>query len=199
MSAKLTISIPVWLDKLFTWPILLYRYFKYGYTFRKIYLGDDIYTIVDVDVYYRLGHLNWHLKGSNAKKFYAVRDVKVGPGKTKMLGLHREIMNQPKGLLVDHKNGNSIDNRIANLRAATWGQNAHNRPKKKNASSKFFGVSFHKRYKKWSAYISYNGKNELLGYFDNEIVAAKVYDQAALKYYGQFARLNFLKDSDIVD
>jgi hypothetical protein len=170
---------------------MLYRKHKYGWPFRKIDLGDDVYTIVDQDVYYRLGHHKWHLRGSNAKKFYAVRDVKTGPGRTKQLGLHREIMNEPKGLLVDHKNGNSLDNRIANLHSATWSENAQNRPKKQNTSSRFKGVSFHKQYKKWGATICYQGKNILLGWFVNEIDAAKAYDRAALKYYGEFAKVNF--------
>jgi membrane-bound lytic murein transglycosylase len=144
--------------------------------------------------YYRLGHLKWHLKGCDMKKFYAVRDVKTGPGRTRQLSLHREIMNEPKGLLVDHKNSDSLDNRIANLRPATRAENAQNRKKTQNASSKYKGVSFHKRYKKWSVNISHKGKNMLLGYFENEIDAAKTYDRAALKYYGQFAKLNFPKE-----
>lgn len=190
-GVNVTFRIPVWLDKIFTWPILLYRRLKYTYAFRRIYLGDGEYTIVDVDVYYRLGHHKWHLKGANGKKFYAVRDVKTGPGQTKQLGLHREIMNEPKGLFVDHKNNASLDNREANLRAATRSQNRQNVPKRKNASSQFIGVSFSKEEKKWRARITNKGKRIHLGRFDNEIDAAKAYDRAALKYYGEFARTNF--------
>jgi len=175
----------------FVWPLMLYRYLNFGYTFRKIYLGDGEYTIVEPADYYRFGHLKWHLKGSNAKKFYAVRDVKTGPGKTRQLGLHREIMNEPKGLLVDHHNGNSLDNRMANLRTATWAQNNQNRKKQQNTSSKYKGVSFNKRYKKFGAYIRVNGKNLYLGWFLNEIDAARAYDAAAMKYYGDFAKVNF--------
>lgn len=194
MSAKLTISIPEWLDRICTWPLMAYRKQKYGYDFRKIYLGDGEYTIVEPADYYRLGHLKWHLKGSNAKKFYAVRDVKTGPGKTRQLGLHREIMNEPKGLLVDHHNGNSLDNRMANLRPATSAQNVQNRPKRKNASSRFIGVCYNKRSKKWTANISYKGRKRWLGAFDNEIDAARAYNEAALKYYGEFARINLINE-----
>jgi hypothetical protein len=170
---------------------MVYRKLKYGYDFRRIYLGDGEWTIVDVDIYYRLGNLKWYLKGNRGTKFYAVRSVKIGIGRTKMLSLHREIMNQPKGVLVDHKNNCSLDNRRANLRLATPSQNAQNAPKRKNTSSRFIGISFDKRRKKWRASISYKGKRIWLGYFDNEIDAALAYDAAARKYYGEFARLNF--------
>jgi hypothetical protein len=131
MSAHYSISIPQWLDRIFTYPLMVYRRLKYGYTFRRIPLGDGVYTIVDVDVFYRLGHHKWHLRGGRRGQFYAQRQAKIGPGKTKRISLHREIMNFPKGLLVDHLNNNPLDNRMANLRSATYSQNS---PKKKNTS-----------------------------------------------------------------
>lgn len=191
MKANLTIGIPVWLDRICTWPLMRYRKRKYGWPFRRIDLGQGEFTIVDPDIYYRLGHLKWHLKGSNSKKFYAVRDVKIGPGRTKQLGLHREIMNEPKGLMVDHKNNDSLDNRRENLREATRSQNRQNVPKRKGASSRFIGVSYRKEEKRWRARISCKGKRIHLGHFSDEITAAKAYDKAALKYYGEFARINF--------
>jgi hypothetical protein len=54
MSAKLTITIPEWLDRLFVWPILLYRLWKCGYSFRKICLGEGEFTILDQQDYYQL-------------------------------------------------------------------------------------------------------------------------------------------------
>jgi len=197
MKANLTIGIPVWLDRICTWPLMCYRRRKFGYDFRKIDLGDGEFTIVDADVYYRLGHHKWYLKGDNRKKFYAVRNIKTGPGRTKQLGLHREIMNEPKGLLVDHKNNDSLDNRMANLRVATRSQNCQNVPKRKNTSSRFTGVCFNKEHKKWCSYIGYKGKTVFLGYFDNEIDAARAYDAAARRYYGGFARLNFPEEAPV--
>ena len=102
MSAQLTIKIPVWLDFIFTCPLLTYRLLRYGYAFRRIYLGEGEWTTVELADFYRLGHFKWRVEG-NGKKIYAVRDVKTAPGLTKLLSLHREIMNQPKGFLVDHK------------------------------------------------------------------------------------------------
>jgi len=189
---SIQIKVPEWLDKICVWPAMWYRRRKYGYDFRRIYLGDEEWTIVDGDVYYRLGHLKWQIKGNRGRKFYAVRFAKIGPGRTKLLNLHRVITNAPKGLIVDHKNGCSLDNRRDNLRLATASQNCQNVPKrKKNTSSRFIGVSFDKEHRKWRAAISYQGKKIWLGYFDNEIDAACAYDAAARKYYGEFARLNF--------
>ncbi len=190
MSAQLTIKIPVWLDFIFTCPLLTYRLLRYGYAFRRIYLGEGEWTTVELADFYRLGHFKWRVEG-NGKKIYAVRDVKTAPGLTKLLSLHREIMNQPKGFLVDHKNCNPLDNRKTNLRLATPSQNMQNKKKRKNTSSRFIGVSFHKRFRKWQSSIHFEGKKIALGYFHNEIDAAKARDKAAKKYHGEFARLNF--------
>jgi hypothetical protein len=106
--------------------------------------------------------------------------------------LNRVIMDAPPGLLVDHRNGNTLDNRRTNLRLATCSQNRINSQRDKSkTSSRYVGVSLEKGRGKWLAYISYNGKRIHLGRFDNELDAARAYDLAAVKYHGEFARLNF--------
>jgi hypothetical protein len=182
--------IPDWLDRICAWPILLYRKFKYGSAFRRIYLGHGFYTVVDPDDYYRFGRFKWHIRG-NDKKMYAVRDVIVGPGKTRLRSLHREIMGNPLNFLIDHLNNIPLDNRTPNLRKATQSQNQQNINKRKNTSSRFIGVCFRTRFKKWSSHIDHNKKRIHLGYFDKEIDAAHAYDTAAAKFYGKHARLNF--------
>jgi hypothetical protein len=181
-----------WLDRIVTWPLLVYRWWKYGYSYRRIYLGEGKYTLVEQADYYRLKNFKWYLAG-NGKEFYAYRNAIVGPGKTKRYSMHREIMGFPEGLFVDHQNGLPLDNRRANLRLATYSQNMINRPKiiSDKTTSKFVGVYFDKRRGTWNARINVQNKCIWLGRFDNEIDAAKAYDKAAMKYYTEFARLNF--------
>lgn len=196
MKTNLTIGIPVWLDKICARPVLWYRKCKYGYTYRRIPLGEDRFTIVEPRDFYRYNNFNW-CPNENGPNNYAVRLVticKKGEKSIKLVSLHREIMKHPKGLFVDHKNGDGLDNRRANLRVATRSQNMCNVQKRKNTSSRFIGVCFHKRNKLWAVRIQYRGKGIWLGYFEDEIEAARVYDRAAIKYHGEFARLNFPRE-----
>ncbi|MFH1370520.1 MAG: HNH endonuclease [Planctomycetota bacterium] len=188
--ASIQINIPNWLDRIFTWPVLIYRKHKYGWPFRKIYLGEGKFTIVEPQDYYRFNVFNWcpEEKGPNT---YAARVVGAPKKRTTVVSLHREIMNHPAGFLVDHKNGDGLDNRRANLRLATRSQNSCNSRKRANTTSQFIGVSFHKQRRRWVAVIKYKGGKKWLGRFVNEIEAAKAYDEAAKKYHGEFARLNF--------
>lgn len=97
-----------------------------------------------------------------------------------------------EGQLVDHINHNGLDNRKANLRLATAAQNARNRQKcKSKKTSKYKGVCWHKRDKKWTGRILVNSKSIALGYFEDEKEAARAYDRAARKYYGEYAEPNF--------
>jgi hypothetical protein len=194
MSANYTLTIPFWLDLLFVWPILLYRLCKFGYAYRRIYLGEGEWAIVDPQDYYWLGKFKWIFWGGGRNP-YAVREVKIEPKKTKRVYLHRAIMKAPKRRLVDHRNGDGLDNRRANLRLATHSQNAINRPKRKSkTSSKYRGVFFSKPRGKWGAVIRLHYKQKWLGVFKNEIDAARAYDTAAIKYHKEFARLNFPQD-----
>lgn len=190
------IKISNWLDKIFVWPVVVYRLWKFGYTYRRIYLGERKWALVDVRDYYWLKSYRWILFG-NESGLYAARTRLVGPKKTVIVRMHREIMGEPKGYLVDHKNRNSLDNRRDNLRRATHSQNACNRSKRKTkTTSRYIGVYFQKSAGKWATFIRNKGKKTWLGYYVNEVEAAKAYDAAARKYHGEFASLNFPEEKD---
>lgn len=95
---------------------------------------------------------------------------------------------------IDHINGNQADNRIENLRNADKKQNTHNQKKQKNNRSGYKGVVTDSRLigrkKPYRAGIYHNGKSEYLGFFATAEEAAAAYNEAALKYHGEFARLN---------
>ncbi|MHC4207804.1 MAG: HNH endonuclease, partial [Planctomycetota bacterium] len=94
------------------------------------------------------------------------------------------------GYIVDHINGNGLDNRRANLRLATVAQNAWN-SKKRNPRSGYKGVWFAADKGLWRAAIVCHGRRIHIGYFTDKIAAARAYDAAARKYYKEFARPNF--------
>lgn len=92
--------------------------------------------------------------------------------------------------LIDHKNGNGLDNRRENLRSCTPLENSWNRRGPKGASG-FYGVSWHSQHNKWMARITVSGRRVSLGYFNSETEAARVYDRECKRLRGVFAVLNF--------
>mgnify|MGYP001604006363 CR=1 FL=1 len=108
----------------------------------------------------------------------------------RVVDLGRFILSAPKHLHVDHINGDALDNRRENIRLCTVSQNNANRFFKLG-KSKYKGVSKHPLSKKWRATIGINWRNLHLGVFDKEIDAARTYDLAAKKYFGEFAKTNF--------
>jgi hypothetical protein len=146
-------------------------------------LNQGRFVIVDLADYEKLIKHNWTARISPV---YAVRMEK---GKT--IYMHTEIMQPQPGFIIDHKDRNGLNNSRTNLRAATMSQNSCNRKKKKGCSSKYRGVHIHKRSGKWMVTIKSENKRIFLGMFDNEIDAARAYDEAAKIYHGEFASLNF--------
>jgi len=95
----------------------------------------------------------------------------------------------PKGLLIDHENGNPWDNRISNLRLATNAQNLRNVGPTRRNTSGIRGVSWSRDKRKWYASIRVNGKTMNLGCFVSKGMAAVTRAKAALRYHGEFARI----------
>jgi len=170
----------------------MYRRLRYGYPFRRIPLTQDKFAIVDPEDYDRLMKYKWHVT-KNGHTFYAKRNPRVGrKRRAPSIYMHRCIIEVPPCRVIDHINFNGLDNRAANLRPATRTQNnRHTRRTKNTGSSKYKGVTWYSREKRWVAKITADGITRTLGYFKNEIHAARAYDRAAKIYHKEFAALNF--------
>ena len=156
---------------------------------KKIPLTMGKHALVDDEDYEELMKHEWRC----ATRCYAVRWVYI-EGKRTLIWMHRVILGLVKGdsKETDHIDGDGLNNQRHNLRAGTHKQNGHNlRPRKKQGTSRYKGVCWHKIYKRWLASIGVNNKKINLGYFDDEKEAALAYDEAARKYHGEFARCNF--------
>lgn len=98
----------------------------------------------------------------------------------------------PDGLVVDHINRNPCDNRKANLRPATRQQNAWNaKHKRKTIKTRYVGIHWIKNIQKWQVCFKVKGRSTRFGHYDEEIEAAKKYDEMAKEYRSEFAMLNF--------
>ena len=116
--------------------------------------------------------------------------------------MHHEILQRHRAniarLKTDHRNGNGLDNRKANLRPATHGENMRNRKLHTNNASGFMGVAREERNRNWGARIQANGKRIRLGAFKDKNDAARAYDKAARELHGEFASLNFPQEKSLV-
>lgn len=111
--------------------------------------------------------------------------------------LHRKIMKAPKGFQVDHVNGDRLDNRKANLRLVTPGQNQGNSAKKHSGkSSKYKGVHFCKTNGVFVSRIGVSYKKVFIGQFKTARAAALAYDRKARAVFGECARLNFPRENE---
>lgn len=164
---------------------------------KEIPLTRGFVAIVDAEDYERLNQWKWYAKrvGANSDGFYASSITRVG-GKGNNVLMHRLVNNTPKGMVTDHINHNTLDNRKINLRNATRAQNLANMTKRPGLSSKYKGVSRCKREKMWKASICFNGKSISLGTFNDENDAGLAYNLSALKYYGEYAHLNQLETEE---
>lgn len=149
---------------------------------KEIQLTQGKTTTVDDEDFEWASKIKW-----NYHNGYARRNVKVN-GKSVSYFMHRIITNAPGKMEVDHIDGNTLNNQRKNLRVCTTSQNQANRPKSKNNTSGYKGVSWHKKNKKWFAQVNKNGKRVFGKYFESAEEAAEAYKKAAIEHFGEFAK-----------
>ena len=195
---RIKVLLPEYVYQFGIWAILLYRRLRYGEAFRLIPLTKGLYAIVSPEDYERISAYKWYAD-KHDNTWYAIRWVrsKANPKMQYRVRMHREVLSPPDDLFVDHRNHNGLDNRRSNLRIATLAENGCNKRKTSSrCTSQFKGVCWWKLDSKWRAQGRLNGKQIIIGYFDNELDAAKAYDAWAIQAFGQFAALNFPQQKD---
>ena len=129
---------------------------------------------------------DWYFDGK-----YAARKSPKGGHLRGLIRMHREIMQPPVGMEIDHINGDKLDNRRENLRVCSRSQNQQNKSILPNNTSGYIGVVWCKSKKKWRAESTHKNKHVHIGYFDNAQEAARAYDRKVIELFGPLARTNF--------
>ncbi len=158
---------------------------------KEIKLTQGKIALVDNEDYEFLMQFKWYARfDKKGNYFYAVRSLKINGKQTTIL-MHRVIMGVIDSKIhIDHVNHNTLYNCKSNLRVATTSQNQANRRSQKNSTSKYKGISWHKRDNNWQVSIQKDKKTFHIGGFENEADAALAYNKKALELFGEFANLN---------
>lgn len=155
---------------------------------KTIPLTQGLVGIVDDADFERVSAYKWHAHKAD-KNFYP-RHMFLRSGVRVWERLHTFLM--PEAVSVDHIDGNGLNNQRHNLRPATSQQNRWGfRRRTSKSSSKFRGVYWSKKRAKWVSQLTLDYKNLYLGIFENEEDAARAYDAAARRHFGEFASPNF--------
>jgi hypothetical protein len=159
-------------------------------------LSQGKYAIIDASDYELVAGYAWHLNMARPDDplcpRYAATTITLESGKRQCVKMHRLIMGAQPRQQVDHRNGNGLDNRRANLRFSDASKNMHNRWVR-DTTSQYKGVNWDAETGKWQARLRVgpDAGAGSLGYFHNEVDAAIAYDLAAIDQLGDDAAPNF--------
>lgn len=154
---------------------------------KEIQLTKGKKAIVDEDVFNFLSQFNWYYG-----KGYAMTMVSQPSGRT-YIYMHKMLMFAGPGQIVDHINGDKLDNRRENLRLSSHYQNLANRPAPVNNKTGYKGVSYNKTARKYTAQITVKGEYHYLGLYKTPEEAALAWNDKAYELLGEFAKLNDIR------
>ncbi len=155
----------------------------------RIELSRGLHAWIDEEDFDLVSRHKWYAQRGGGGHFYAARTGPRSEGRP-LIYLHRILISARDGECVDHANGDTLDNRRANLRVGTCGQNSANMRLHPRNNSGFKGVYWRGDIGKWASQIQVNGRGLHLGVFGDVKEAAEAYDQAAVGHFGQFACTN---------
>jgi hypothetical protein len=142
-------------------------------------------VLIDDDIAPLILSRKWHVSRRKGRVYFA-STVHTNSGRSFEIRLHRLLACAVDGLFVDHKNGNTLDNRRENLRICTNAENTRNQPDRQRNKVGYRGVS--KVRDKFKAKITFNGKNIHIGYFSTPKEASQAYEKKARELFGEFYR-----------
>lgn len=152
---------------------------------KLIPVGEDRFATVSDQDYHLVADKTWFL----SNKGYAISSTHV-EGHIVNFYMHRVIAGVDGDQIVDHRDRDRLNNTRENLRVCDHTLNNGNLPKRRGCVSRFKGVSWSKQKAKWHARIKFKGVSRNLGFFSDEVDAARAYNAAAPQVFGEFARLN---------
>lgn len=156
---------------------------------KNIELSKGHYTQVDDEDYDELNKYKWYCNVQKSGKYiYAARRTFKA---SFHISMHKQIMGTNKNELIDHIDHDGLNNQKKNLRVCTKKDNVRSSRLASSNTSGYKGACWHKGANKWMASICVNQRHIYLGLYSDKIEAAKVYDEAAIKYFGEFAYTNF--------
>lgn len=159
---------------------------------KEIKLSQGFVAIIDDCDYEKVSAYKWHIYKSRARVpiYYAQRSFRVN-GITKTSSMHILILGRKDGFIIDHKDRNGLNNLRSNIHFVTRSYNCLNTKSKINRSNKFRGVFLDKRDNTYYSQIMIRSRRVCLGRSKSEYQCAITYDNAAIKYHGDLANLNF--------
>ena len=161
---------------------------------KKIPLQNGMFAIVDDEDYERVNGFRWHIVISGTKTdLIVMRNAGVNGVNIKQILSYFILKKEcTKGDSIIYKNKDKLDNRRSNLEMISTKKSTYRTKGHRNSSSRYKGVSWHKRNKKWEARINKDYKPFYIGIYKDEDDAGRAYNNKSLEFFGEYAYQNVI-------